>query len=61
MSKKKAKWIRLGHRHETLSHPYAVYYECSECGYVRYTLWSYPPEVCPNCRFDMEEVDDSNR
>lgn len=56
----KGKWIPLGHRMGTCSHPLSEDYQCSFCGYIQYTLFFLPPKRCPACTTEMENGDDKS-
>ena len=49
-----AKWIPLDHRMGPMKHPYSLDWECPVCGYVAYTIFMLPPDICPRCRTKME-------
>lgn len=48
------KWEPLGHRIGIGKHPHSEEYRCSLCGYEAYTVYSEPPDQCPNCMADMD-------
>lgn len=49
-----AKWIPLGHRMGPMKHPSSLDWECPVCGYVAYTIFMLPPDICPRCKTTME-------
>lgn len=55
----RGKWICLGHQIGILKHPYSIDYRCSLCGYEAYTLFSLPPDVCPQCHAH-NSIDEEN-
>ena len=51
-----AEWIVLGHRMGSGKHPSSLDWECPICGYVAYTIFMLPPNVCPMCKTKMKEI-----
>lgn len=49
-------WESLGHRIGLFKHPDSEDYKCSLCGYKAYTIYSSPPQTCPNCGAYMKNA-----
>ena len=51
----KGEWIDPVHEIRSYSPPDSITYTCSVCGHGLYTVYEFPPKVCPHCLSDMSE------